>query len=1255
MGGNRTKKIIIRIIIVLSILFCIGFATNWYMSRRLNNFLNKTVSERISQASGGFYKFTFDNFSVGFFNGELSINGIKLRPDSTVYAHWSSIDSLPQTYIELDIATVDFKGLNFKWRINYKYLHFDVFEVKSPHIKVFDINRSRQYRSEPNKYEKKNLYEAISPYIDVVTVKKMNLENAHISYIIKDSITTTVYKLNDADFHAYGFKLDENSFQTGKLLYCDNFDFSAVKPQTLLSNGQIKLTTNKISLNTKDSMILIDNVNFISNQAYEKADDNVNARIKTIGLKGIDFNRRNTLTYLRVRSFDILSSDIYYTQSAQNKSKNKIFKQRQIAKADSILHHWSLYDITSPLLHSIIIDKIAIENASFHYKIRNAKGTDIYVLDNFDFVANNIKIDSVTNSINRFRHANSFILNATGIKGYVPSKNHEFRIKNMQLNTLKQYFRIENLSLKSITEKNHSDYFFSTIEKVNFEGLKIEKGIDAELLTVNNPKFRYIQKTKKKTERNIASYSNGSYQNDAAKIIEPFINHLSIRKVRLKNAEATYNNITTADKFSLSGFDFFATNFKINDTTRLTKKYFFSCDNFTLRFANFDNLFRDKSYRLTIKKGIISGTTCRINLQGVELIPQLTSIPPSNPQVYIKTPTINVDNITYGFNTIGLDKNLDIGNIMIEKPFMTYIYPKKKKQSSEKDNISTNRHTPYLNKINIASLNIEYPQLIFVENTKDSTRIQLSRLLIHNLYFQPLNLKLDDLNILKPAIQTRQSYIDGLFHADGFNLEGLDWYLGKNSSLTLKNLKLSTPTLLYHTTFNKKVSKQNEKEQPKDDIYSILSNKLADRIAVTNTAVTNANINYLNTTENDTLMHQKVNKTEMKFTNLNIEAKKKAISFDNLLFKTNNLRFPLSGGFYTMDIDKLNINQSDSLLQIEGINLLPAYPKKEFAYKHPKHKDWFDAGAQNIFVSGLDFKRYFTDKELWIKDIQIRNAKLKNYKNQQIEIEHHKMPLIYEGIQKAPIKFHVNNIDVSNFEITYEELAPKGTYPGIIKFHPINGNIKSLSNIPQYAGQYTRIDANGVFMDNIPFTATWTIPIDTLNDCFCIKAHINKFDIRQLNQIIMPLGGAEIKKGEANDVKFDIQASGKEATIDMQLLYNNLEISILNNQQPGTYNKFATTLANMIIRNNNPNNAKDKPRISQQLHVTRDPYHSTFNYMWQILRPAATEAVGISGKNQKLAGGFTRIIRKVKKFFSFGKKKKDTGTASDKDNSNTVE
>jgi len=123
-----------------------------------------------------------------------------------------------------------------------------------------------------------------------------------------------------------------------------------------------------------------------------------------------------------------------------------------------------------------------------------------------------------------------------------------------------------------------------------------------------------------------------------------------------------------------------------------------------------------------------------------------------------------------------------------------------------------------------------------------------------------------------------------------------------------------------------------------------------------------------------------------------------------------------------------------------------------------------------------------------------------------------------------------------------------------------------------------------------------------------------------------------------NSLTFSTDASSKRAEIEMSLLYNNLEVTILRNKNEEITTKtLISTIANNVLKNNNPDSMDKEPRT---VHATleRDPYHSTFNYLLQILKPALIKSVGIFQEKQSFAKKVKNFGQKMKDIFHEDKK-----------------
>ena len=430
---------------------------------------------------------------------------------------------------------------------------------------------------------------------------------------------------------------------------------------------------------------------------------------------------------------------------------------------------------------------------------------------------------------------------------------------------------------------------------------------------------------------------------------------------------------------------------------------------------------------------------------------------------------------------------------------------------------------------------------------------------------------------------------------------------------------------------------QNQTKLGSVDLYTALE-KVAGRIFLGRFSLKDANIRYAYYGKSDSLQHQKLDTTNLFIEGLAVDTRLRTYKLDDIRFSTRNLELPLDNGFYTLKVGAVDLTGSSVV--IDRIRLISPYPKMQFAYLQPHHKDWFDVSVGQVALAGIDLSTYLSEKVLRIADVQISDAVLQNFKNQKIPIPRRIVPMIYTGLQKAPVKLDFQRVGIKNFSVVYEELAKKGTVPGKLFFTDMNGTFTGFTNIVSRPDQYIVLDADGKLMGKGNFTATWKLPVDSLNDRFLLNARLDSFDLTALNELLVPLASAEVQSGWVREMAFSTEASSKGATVEMVFLYNGLKAALLKEKDGVlTDKKFLTGLVNRVLKQNNPDKTGkgfNKPRHSS-VSIIRDPYHSTFNYLWQILRPPLIESVGMSKKKQDTAKEIMTFFAKVKNFFR-GKK-----------------
>lgn len=1261
-GGRKIIKISL---ITLTILVIGGFFINWYMTYRLQDKLNKELSKVVYNATDGFYRFSFDHLSIGLFSGELAIEGLKLVPDSVTFHQWKEGDSLPNIYYDIHIGRIHFKGINLTWQRDYKKLNFSLFEINSPNIKIFEPTLSTDtLKEEHANHELKTLYQTVSPYINLLTVNRISLNNANISYKVLDQDSPVIYALQEANFQAYNFRLDENSSESGKLLYADNFEFSASKPQSLLYSDQVILTTNNIQLSTIDSIIKIEGVSIHPIDEYwegrtTKQGGYLKANIQSVAVNGIGFKRENGLNYLDARTFDISSTDIQYYSV---KSDSVVTTQ----KKDSVVQTWSLYSIISPILHTIAINKVGIEKTKFSYATTQGGYTDTYSLEQFDFHANKFLVDPLSEREKKFWYVDNFTITSTNINGLQNSNNSDINIGRLYLNTMDHDFSLSDIKIKPLSTNTKKDYVRGSIKLISVDGLDYNMGVSAEQIKVDSANIEYFKIADKK--QNTAAKQDLESTEDFLDNFKPYSDFLSVKKINLKDANIIYHDRNNNDTYQVHNLNFYASEFLINDQTRSSSPYLFTYNDIGLSFRNFDNLILSKDYRLQIKKADISTLSGRITLAGLKLTPQ-TETWAKTPDSYIdfSSPFINIS----GFNneTYIKNKNVAFKSLSIESPQIKITKVRdseknKKGNSSDKDILSLVKGL-IVNNVNITNIDAGYvdretslqarldtlslkainwkinkqfqigefilrsPQIEYANNeTSQKDKSQSEKM---SLSFFGDNVGIGKFSISDTRLNMKQPDESIRFSMQNFDFSGLKWRVQNGKSLfDLAAININEP---YLDIDKKGIPGDSVKKGSgsSKDFYEVIK-PFVNQADIKEFNITNANINY---TQNGKKVDQTVNQTNLDIDGLAFNTDERKFDMADIRFNTKDLYFPIMDGFYTLGIGSIDIDKKKKKAEISDIRMKSSYPKLEFAYKHPKHKDWFDVTVGDIALSGLDFPAYFLDNSVKAKNLIVKDVVLQNFKNQQIEIQHNIMPLIYEKIQQLPVKLDIDTADVYNFSVLYEELPKKGTIAGKIYFDNMNGKLTGLTNVASYPDQFIRLDANGKFMGG-NFTARWDIPVSPDYDCFVLEANMKQFDLKNLNDIFLPLAKAELKSGMLQSFDFRTEASSTGATADMQFLYNDLKLLVVKDAENEEPNKFLSRLANMMVRSNNPNNEKSKPR---EAHITidRDPYHSTFNYFWQILQPAVVESVGVSQGKQNFVKKVAGFFSKVKNFFT-GKK-----------------
>ena len=1267
--ASKTHSWIKRSFLIAATLFAISMVINWLMTYNLESSLRKRLRTEIINATDSLYDFSFKTLDIGLFSGELMIEGLELFPDTARLQKRKQETALPDFYFSIDIDTISFTGINLTWEFYYRELSFKEFRLKSPIIKIVSPQQRKSTHA-VDSLTNKSLYDLVSPYFDVIQAAHISFEDANVEYVVIDSSTSS-YKLRDFSFSAHNFSLDKYYEQKGKLLFSDNFSFNTYTSQSILDSEHFLLNLDEINLNTADSTVYLGGVHLQTKdehwlQKLEKPGSYSDLAVGGVELNGISFSRKDGYNLLDCKEFSIKHPNIeYYTVEEAEDGDND---NKSDVKSNTLdITSWSLYTLISPIFERLSINTIDVEDAKFKYTATKNRQSDLYTLNKLNFKAYNFVVDSTNNNYNMIKYVQDFSLNATDVQGELNSNNNFVSLDEFQLSTLDRFLRISQVQLSPIAYVSGKNKIKGNLDELQIEGIEYDKGLDADKIRILKPNISFT-KGKNHFTKKKDTQEEKDVINDLLNSIAPFIEYVSVKDIIIKDAKANYTDEKTANSYKLSNLDFYAKNFHIDHETRRFRDYFFSWDEYDFKFKNFDNITPDRRYRIMIANGEFNSISRDILLKGLRVLPlQKDSVS----YVSIETPYLRL----LGWDDKAIKKKqLSFKSLVWERPFIEIV----KQHEKEKEHKPQKQVTPLidLESVSFDLFDVLAPRFVLKDLTNgSSTQAEFTQLLLDTLRWRPqksfsisslildspnIDIKkgedthreeisknsgkvdlsmLGDIAVNRISIKQPTLNLEGNnsrlhFTTDQYLLESFLWSHRLDSILKIGNLEFINPILSYtDQEVRQEEAPKQEKALDKNEINQLIG-KYATQIEIKRFNISNLNFMHAVKEKDKLVLKNKLATTNLLIEDLYSNRREDKTKVRELAFSTKDIDYPIADSFYNVQIDNIDFSKQRGELNINKVRLKPNYPKFEFAYQHPKGADWFNVEVDDIKLSEIDMSKLLSDSTLLVKQVQVNSVLLENLKNQKIAIEHNKMPLLYEQFQRLPLKYRVDELDIKDFTVLYEELAKGGYQPARIPFYNMNGHVKNFTNIQRNDSTFYTLYADGLLMGvDSKFTAEWKIPVDSTNDKFYLSAKIAALDMRDFNQLVMPMAPAYIKSGYIHDLNFCTEASSLGATVDLQLKYDSLYIVLMNDIFFNEENKLYSHVVNRwgVER-------KSSEEPTPQKTIVRDPYHSNFNYFWQILQPPLVEAVGVSEQKQNFVKNVADFFGKIKKFFSRDKK-----------------
>ncbi len=288
----------------------------------------------------------------------------------------------------------------------------------------------------------------------------------------------------------------------------------------------------------------------------------------------------------------------------------------------------------------------------------------------------------------------------------------------------------------------------------------------------------------------------------------------------------------------------------------------------------------------------------------------------------------------------------------------------------------------------------------------------------------------------------------------------------------------------------------------------------------------------------------------------------------------------------TLKLDRNTINVSSFAMK-------PLVSRAQFIKMIPVERDLYDITASQITANGT-WDLFSDQKSIRASNVTIRNADAVIFRSKIPEDDPKEKPLYSRMLRSIKIPMVVNNLNLKDSKLVYEEDTPKSAGPGKLTFSNFNMNVKNL-NSAKIKGNPTRVDIkiNCSFMNLAPLSVNWNFDVADQGDRFAISGRTTNLPATGINPFIRPYLHVTAT-GTIQEMLFNFSGNPKGLNGKFNLKHKDLKVTILdkdNREKKG----FLTAVANLLVKT-------DSGKLPEDVDVEdveRDPTKSFFNLFWK--------------------------------------------------------
>ncbi len=324
---------------------------------------------------------------------------------------------------------------------------------------------------------------------------------------------------------------------------------------------------------------------------------------------------------------------------------------------------------------------------------------------------------------------------------------------------------------------------------------------------------------------------------------------------------------------------------------------------------------------------------------------------------------------------------------------------------------------------------------------------------------------------------------------------------------------------------------------------------------------------------------------------------------DELILSGNGLTWRLDEKLYRFEVGEFGFDRVNKRAEVKDLALIPVLEEYEFSRIKGYSTDRID-----ISIDRVSFEDLLLDS-LYIPRIQLGKLLVEKgdiyvFKNKTIPP---KSTIGYRDLfaqisKEAGIQLGIDEIAISDLNVSYKEHKEGADSAGMIFFENINGSVLDVNTLgyPEHATDTMKLRVKTKFMGTSDLSLNVDYPLFTKNEFHTVQGSLNKLETSTVSDPLLHLAFVEIKSGIINSMDFDFTVTDRKAEGKLLLDYEDLKLTFLNSDDPDDKNlgtRLKTFVANTVGLNTDHTGDID----SKEIDYEWDKRKGVFGYWWRSL------------------------------------------------------